>query len=131
MIVGMIITALVQSSSVTTSLAVPLAGAGLVTLSQIFPFTLGANVGTTITAFLAALSLGQPIGLAVALAHLLFNILGIGLLYPIEKVRRIPMKVSEMLAEGAIRSKLFPVFFVLGTYIILPLALIWLSGELG
>lgn len=131
LVVGMILTALVQSSSVTTSLAVPLAGAGLVTLRQIFPFTLGANIGTTITAFLAALSLGQPIALAVALAHLFFNLIGIGLLYPVEKIRNIPLKIAETLAEAATRWKLVPIVYVLGVYIILPLALIWLSGEAG
>ena len=41
---------MVQSSSITTSLVVPLAGAGVLTLRQIFSFTLGANIGTTITA---------------------------------------------------------------------------------
>ena len=47
MLFGIIITIMVQSSSITTSLVVPLAGAGVLTLRQIFPFTLGANIGTT------------------------------------------------------------------------------------
>ena len=54
-VVGLILTALIQSSSITTSLIVPMAGAGLLTLPQIFPYTLGSNIGTTITAILAAL----------------------------------------------------------------------------
>ncbi|MGD8535838.1 MAG: Na/Pi symporter, partial [Candidatus Aminicenantes bacterium] len=47
---AMIITAVVQSSSITTSLIVPLAGAGVLTLRKIFPYTLGTNIGTTVTA---------------------------------------------------------------------------------
>lgn len=51
---GTVITVMVQSSSTTTSLVVPLAGSGVFTLKQIYPFTLGANIGTTITALVAA-----------------------------------------------------------------------------
>lgn len=131
MLVGVILTALVQSSSVATSLVVPLAGAGLVTLAQVFPYALGANVGTTITALLAALSLGEPLALAVALGHLFFNLLGILILYPFKAVRAIPMKVSETLAEGATRWKMVPLLYVLGVYIILPLGLIWLFEKIG
>ena len=46
---GIILTIMVQSSSITTSLVVPLAGAGVLSLRKIFPFTLGANIGTTVT----------------------------------------------------------------------------------
>ncbi len=46
MLFGLALTVLVQSSSIATSLAVPLAGTGLLTLIQIFPYTLGANIGT-------------------------------------------------------------------------------------
>ena len=45
---GVVTTAAVQSSSATTSLVVPLAGTGVLSLKQIFPYTLGANIGTTI-----------------------------------------------------------------------------------
>lgn len=129
MVVGMLLTALVQSSSVTTSLVVPLAGAGLVTLAQVFPYTLGANLGTTITAFMAAVSLAEPIALAVALAHLLFNLLGILIIFPLKVVRRIPLFLAEQLAEGASRWKLLPFAYVLCLYVILPLLLIWLGGR--
>ena len=51
---GTVVTVLVQSSSTTTSLMVPLAGSGVFGLREVYPFTLGANIGTTITAILAA-----------------------------------------------------------------------------
>lgn len=51
-IAGIVVTVLVQSSSITTSIAVPLLGAGILTLEQILPYTMGANIGTTLTAML-------------------------------------------------------------------------------
>src|SRR5699024_6461333 len=51
---GLVITLMVQSSSTTTSLAVPLAASGKFSIWQIYPFTVGANVGTTMTAMIAA-----------------------------------------------------------------------------
>ena len=82
--VGMVLTAIVQSSSVTTSMVVPLAGAGVLTLSQIYPYTIGSNVGTTITGLLAAFAATQDFraAVAVALSHLLFNICGICVIMP-------------------------------------------------
>jgi len=82
MVLGFLATALIQSSSITTSLTVPLAGAGLLTLQQVFPYALGANVGTTLTAILAALVTGEEAALTVAFAHLLYNILGIAIIWP-------------------------------------------------
>ncbi len=95
MLFGLLITVLVQSSSITTSLAVPFAGAGILTLIQIFPYTLGANIGTTITAMLAALAVGEISAVTVAFAHLLFNICGIALIWPLPAIRRIPLRLAE------------------------------------
>lgn len=125
MAVGAAMTAGVQSSSVTTSMVIPLAGAGIVNIRQVFPFTLGANVGTTITAILAALSAGQLVGVAVAFAHLFFNILGILVIYPF---RRIPIGMAERFAHLATRHKAIPVLFVLGLYILIPMVLLLALG---
>jgi sodium-dependent phosphate cotransporter len=118
---GAIVTAVVQSSSVTTSAVVPLAGAGILGLERIYPYTLGANVGTTVTAMLAALSLGEPLGIAVALAHLGFNIVGISVFLPL---RRLPIGSARWLAAQANRSRAIPILFLIGVYYIIPLALI-------
>ena len=85
-VLGLLLTAFVQSSSVTTSLIVPFAGTGFVVLESVYPYILGANVGTTITALLASLALGSSAALAVALVHCLFNIFGIFLIYPIRSI---------------------------------------------
>ena len=95
---GVVVTTLVQSSSVTTSLVVPLAGAGILTVRQVFPFTLGANIGTTATALIAALSTGNPVAVMVSFAHLIFNIFGILIFYPL---RFIPIKLAEQVGVFA------------------------------
>ena len=84
-VVGLILTVMVQSSSITVSLMVPMAGAGLLTIVQIFPYTLGANIGTTITAILAALITGNPAAIIVAFTHSLFNICGMIVWWPLMK----------------------------------------------
>ncbi len=125
LMLGVVMTALVQSSSVTTSIVVPLAGAGILSIHQIFPYTLGANVGTTITAMLAALSTGEVIAVAVAFAHLLFNIFGIVLLYPI---KRFPIGCAQWLARLTLRSRVIPVLYIVVLFFVIPLLLIWLTS---
>ncbi|HDP94022.1 MAG TPA: hypothetical protein ENN40_01525 [Candidatus Aminicenantes bacterium] len=126
MLSGTVITSIVQSSSVTTSLAVPFAAARVLTLEQIFPYTLGANIGTTVTTLLAALCLGQPVGLQIALAHLIFNITGIILITPI---RGIPISLARGLALLATRNRFIPLLFLLGQFFILPLAVLFSGGR--
>ena len=123
---GVFITILVQSSSITTSLVVPLAGAGILQLRQIFPYTLGANIGTTITALLASLVAGTHAPLAVAFGHLAFNIFGILLIWPIEKIRNIPIKMSEKFAAVAVRNRMIPIVYILVVFFLIPLTLIFI-----
>jgi sodium-dependent phosphate cotransporter len=125
MALGLVITVAVQSSSIATSLAVPLAGAGVLKLVQIFPFTLGANVGTTITAMLASLVTGNPAAVTVAFAHLLFNIFGIIIIWPI---RRVPILLATKLAEWSIKSRLIPLAYVGTAFFAIPLILIYFAG---
>ena len=126
MAMGAGVTAVIQSSSVTTSLLVPLAGAGVVRLEKIFPVALGANVGTTITALLASLA-GDSRGLAIALVHLLFNLAGILIIYPYRPIRRIPLILARALADAAVRSKRNAALFVTGLFYALPGLLILLD----
>ncbi len=55
-LVGAILTFLVQSSSVFTSTLTPMVGVGLITVERCYPLILGANLGTTTTALLAAVA---------------------------------------------------------------------------
>ncbi|MCF6269700.1 MAG: Na/Pi symporter [Melioribacteraceae bacterium] len=122
-VVGLLLTVLVQSSSITTSLVVPMAGAGLLTLIQIFPYTLGSNIGTTVTALLAALITGSISALAVAFAHLLFNISGIIFWWPFKKF---PLFLADKFAEYSIKNKLIPVAYILILFFIIPVLVIYL-----
>lgn len=126
---GLGLTVLVQSSSVTTSVVVPLVAAGILTVRQIFPYTLGANVGTTITALLAALSLagsGEPAGLAgltVAFTHVLFNVFGILIIYGIKPVREVPIRMAEFMGNLAYKNRVYAFLYLIGLFFLLPLAL--------
>jgi sodium-dependent phosphate cotransporter len=127
--VGAIVTAMVQSSSITTSLLVPLAGAGLITLEQAFPVTLGANIGTTVTALLASLAVSGPnamLGIQIALIHFMFNISGTLLIYPIEKIRRIPLAGARWIADWAVRSRKIAILRVVLMYFVIPGGLVFL-----
>jgi phosphate:Na+ symporter len=79
---GAIFTALVQSSSVTTGLAVILTQQGFLTLSSAVPLIMGANLGTTITAVIAMLNMDVS-AKKTALAHVFFNLGGVVLFMPI------------------------------------------------
>lgn len=115
MVVGVAVTVMVQSSSITTSLLVPLGGAGLLRLEQAFPVTIGANIGTTVTALLAALAVSGPnaaAGLEIALVHLLFNLSGLLLIYPVRAIRRIPLSTARQVTRLALRSRKLTVVWV-------------------
>lgn len=123
--VGLFLTILVQSSSITVSLMVPLASAGLLTLIQIFPYALGANVGTTVTAILAALLTGNISAVVVAFSHLVFNLAGIIVWAPLKFV---PIKLTMKFADFSTRNKLIPFGFVLFVFFLLPLFIIYISN---
>lgn len=75
-LVGALFTALVQSSSATTAIVITMAGQGLISLEAGIALAFGANIGTCITAQLAAL--GKPReALRAAVVHLIFNVGGV------------------------------------------------------
>jgi phosphate:Na+ symporter len=81
LLIGLLFTSIVQSSTVTSGLAVVLAGGGLLGIDQAFGIILGANLGTTITVILASLPLGKE-AKRVAVGHFLFNLLGLVIILP-------------------------------------------------
>ncbi len=74
-LVGLIITIIVQSSSVTVSILLLMAGQGLVTLPVCFYFILGCNIGSCTPAVMAAMDAKKDAKRA-ALIHVLFNVFG-------------------------------------------------------
>lgn len=129
-VAGLTITVMVQSSSITTSLMIPLVGAGVVTLEQVFPFTIGANVGTTVTAMLAALATGNAAAVTVAFSHLIFNVTAALLIYLPPPMRAIPLGLARGLGRLGSRHRILAGTYILVVFFGLPLALLFLSGTL-
>jgi len=73
--IGTLATILIQSSSATIGIVLALASGGLINFWTAFPLVLGDNIGTTITAVLAALPTNKRARQA-AIAHVLFNVIG-------------------------------------------------------
>jgi sodium-dependent phosphate cotransporter len=122
--IGMVITVSVQSSSITTSVLVPLAASGVLTLPNIYPVTLGANVGTTVTALLASLATGSPAAVTVAVVHTLFNVSGILLFYPVSAMRNLPIRLATALADAAAERRSAALFYTIGMFVVLPLVVV-------
>jgi sodium-dependent phosphate cotransporter len=119
LIVGVLITVSVQSSSITTSLLVPLFAAGLLQLRTGLPIMIGANIGTTITALLAAM-VTDIHGLEIALVHLFFNLFGTLVFFPFERVRMIPIWCAERLAQFAVKNRALVFVYVGVVFLLLP-----------
>ncbi|CAK0844760.1 unnamed protein product, partial [Prorocentrum cordatum] len=125
---GVGITILMQSSSITTSTLTPLVGIGLIKLDKMFPFTVGANVGTTVTGMLSALA-GSNVatGMTVAFAHLFFNLIGALIWFPIPAMRAVPLTMARALGSVAADLRWFPVAYIFVVFGIIPGLLLGLS----
>ncbi|MGI9276905.1 MAG: Na/Pi symporter [Endozoicomonas sp.] len=125
---GTIVTVLVQSSSTTTSLMVPLVGSGVFKVRDIYPFTLGANIGTCITALLAATAISGGnafFALQIAIVHLFYNLLGVIVIYGIPFLRDIPLTLSEKLADVASERKMYALLYIVSVFFVVPGLLIF------
>ena len=120
---GAAVTVLVQSSSTTTSLIVPLAGAGVLTTRQVFPFTMGANIGTCITALLAATAVSGPnevFALQIALVHLLYNLAGVLCFLFIPLLRTLPVRSAEWLGRRTLQNRGYAIGYIAAVFFVLP-----------
>jgi sodium-dependent phosphate cotransporter len=128
-IIGLLVTATVQSSSITTSVLVPMAAAGIVTVAQIFPITIGANIGTTVTALIGSIAASKEKGLdcvTIAVVHCLFNIGGLLIFYPLPVMRRIPVRAAETVGRFAANSRRLALLYVFAMFFGVPALLIFL-----
>ncbi|MCA9113538.1 MAG: Na/Pi symporter [Planctomycetaceae bacterium] len=119
---GTVVTMLVQSSSTSTSLMVPLAGSGAFGLKEIYPFTLGANIGTCITALLAATAVTGNVSAALQIAfiHLVYNVLGVLVIFGVPFLRYLPVKSALWLGDMASENKLVALGYILGVFFVVP-----------
>lgn len=120
-IVGTLVTIAVQSSSITTSILIPLVASGILLVRNAYPITLGANIGTTVTALIAALGIGEIDGLTIAVTHTVFNTVAILLIYPWPKTRYIPVTLAGKVAEVALRRKSLALGYTLTLFVAVPL----------
>lgn len=126
---GLLTTAAIRSSTVTTSLVVPLVAKKVVKLKAAAPFILGANIGTTITAFIAS-SFNSNAAISIALAHFLFNLIGVVIFLPTPYIKEIPIRLANKLGKLTIRYRLAVFSYVLMTFFVIPFTLIFLSRNL-
>ncbi|QIA62533.1 Na/Pi cotransporter family protein [Vibrio astriarenae] len=120
---GSIVTVLVQSSSTTTSLMVPLVGSGVLRVREVYPFTLGANIGTCITALLAATAVSGEFAvfaLQIALVHLVFNILATVFIYGIPFLRELPVKGADFISDMAVKNKSVVAAYLASVFVVMP-----------
>jgi solute carrier family 34 (sodium-dependent phosphate cotransporter) len=119
-VAGTVLTAFVQSSSITTSLLVPMVAAGILSLEVAFPIVIGANIGTTGTAILASFATGNPSAIVIAFVHLLFNLIGVLILYPIRPFRRVPIALARALGDLAYEKRHYAIIYVFGVFFLTP-----------
>jgi solute carrier family 34 (sodium-dependent phosphate cotransporter) len=127
---GLLTTAAIRSSTITTSVVVPIVAKRITSLKQAAPFIMGANVGTTITAFIAATLNANTAGaISIAIAHFLFNLIGVILFFPIPVLRRLPIELASGLGKLTLQYRLIGFLFLLLTYFFIPFSLIYFNQD--
>ena len=104
-LLGAIITAIIQSSSVMTSIAITMAVTGLIALDQGIYLTMGSNIGSCVVAIIAGFTSGVA-AKRTAMIHLIFNVLGVVLFLCIGLI--ISVITGGVWTFGAIFEYLFP-----------------------
>ena len=125
---GMGLTAAIHSSSVTTSVAVMLAATEKLSPKKLFPFIIGANMGTTVTALIAAIGKSEA-GLAIALCHFLFNFFGVLIFFPFPALRNLPFQLARWTGSMVYRHIWFAFAYILLLFFALPFLIIFLSEK--
>lgn len=120
-LVGVIMTAILQSSSATTGILVALAAAGTIDMKLAFPVVLGCNIGTCVTSMLAAITANRTAKKA-ALLHLTFKILGTIIFLPFAS--QVVKLVGYMTPDNVGRqvANAHTIFNISITVIMLPIA---------
>lgn len=125
---GTVVTALVQSSSIVTSLVVPVVASNRLSLKSAFNFIMGANIGTTFKALILAFSQTQA-AFGIALCHFLFNLFGVLIFFCIPFVNTLPLRLARELGKLTIKSRLAGFAYITLTFFIIPFFLIYFSRD--
>lgn len=129
LIAGIGITSVVQSSSLVSSLIVPIVATNKLSLKRAFPLIMGTNIGTTITALFAAFSKSE-IALSIAFTHVLFNVIGVLIFFPIQNIRQFPIQMARSLGKATLKNRLVGFAYIFLTFFIIPFILIYSSKGL-
>ncbi|MFZ1807913.1 MAG: Na/Pi symporter [Cyclobacteriaceae bacterium] len=121
---GLITTATIRSSTITTSLVVPLVAKGVVNLRNAAPFILGANIGTTVTAFIAAIFNSNG-AMGIAITHFLINFFGVIIFLFIPYLRELPLVLSLGLGKLTRKYRLAGFLYILLIFFVIPFLLIY------
>lgn len=124
---GIGLTALVQSSSITTALTVPLVATNVVSLRKVFPFIMGANIGTTLTALIASLSTPNEASITIALCHVLYNSIAVFIFMLVPIIQSIPISLSTRLGELVNYQKWYGFAYVGILFFAIPLVLMYFA----
>jgi solute carrier family 34 (sodium-dependent phosphate cotransporter) len=126
---GAAITAAIRSSTVTTSIVVPMVAKRITTVRNTAPFILGANIGTTLTALIVVIvNIGTQDAIAIALVHVLFNTIGVVIFSFIPVVKEAPTALARGLGGLALRYRLVGLAYLLLTFFLVPFLLIYLTS---
>ena len=118
-LIGILITFSVQSSSITTSILVPIVGSGILSIENAFPITLESFL--TSKPSIASFAVDDPAGLTIALHHVFFNLMGVAIIYPFKIIRNIPINLAKRLSIITAKRRYIAILYVLITFLLLPL----------
>ncbi|MDN5215983.1 Na/Pi symporter [Fulvivirgaceae bacterium BMA12] len=125
---GLILTSAVQSSSITTSLVVPLVANRTISLKNCFPYIVGANLGTTVTAFLAALFKNEA-AISIAVIHFVFNFSGILLFLLLPFFKELPIALARYFSRKVQQFRYIGFAYVIILFFLLPFSLIYFNKD--
>jgi sodium-dependent phosphate cotransporter len=127
---GLVTTAAIRSSTITTSVVVPIVGKKITGMKQAAPFIMGSNIGTTITAFIAVTLNSNTSGaISIAIAHFLFNFIGVLIFFPVPVLQKLPISLANGLGKLTLKYRLAGLVFLLLTFFFIPFSLIYLNRD--
>jgi len=122
-LLGVVLTAVVFSSSITIGLLVPLAVSRLINLKKAIPFIIGADLGTSTYVILASLIINKPIAIATAISYVLLPIIGAIIFLPNTNLL---WKITKHTSKKLINISRKKAFYILLAFILIPLLIILL-----
>ncbi len=125
---GLLLTSIIQSSSLTTSLIVPMVATGKIHLKRAFQFILGSNLGTTITALLAAMFQSEH-AVSLAVAHFMFNLIGVSIFLLVPFVSSIPTYLADKLGQITMKYRIVGFAYIIVVFFLLPATLIYFTRD--